>query len=116
MSKPSQRDIVIRHVERQGSINALEAIRMYGITRLAARICELKDGPFAMKAIIDESVAPGFVTYVPDEAARTRNKMKHMYQRMDSAYEYLRSSNPDMSIVARIFTELAVDAHKAANA
>lgn len=114
--KLSQREIVIKHVEKHGSINALEAIRMYGITRLAARICELRDGPHAMKATIDESVAPGFVTYVPDLAARKRNRMKGMYRRMDGAYEYLQTSNPDMSIVAKIFTDLAVEAHRAANA
>jgi len=33
---------VLRHIDKYGSINTLDAIKRYGITRLASRIYELK--------------------------------------------------------------------------
>ena len=38
----NQNGQVLRHLERHGSITALEAVREYGILRLAARISDLK--------------------------------------------------------------------------
>jgi Helix-turn-helix domain len=39
---PGQRGIVARHLQQHGSITAAEAYELYGILRLAARICELR--------------------------------------------------------------------------
>ena len=41
-SKPTQAARVLRHLQDYGSISSLEAIREYGIMRLASRISELK--------------------------------------------------------------------------
>lgn len=38
----TQKSVVLRHLRHYGSISAFEAITSYGITRLAARIFELK--------------------------------------------------------------------------
>lgn len=42
MGKMTQSERVLRHLEDQGSITQWEAIRDYGITRLGARIWDLK--------------------------------------------------------------------------
>lgn len=41
-SKPTQAARVLRHLKDFGSISSLDAIREYGIMRLASRISELK--------------------------------------------------------------------------
>lgn len=41
-SKPTQAARVLRHLRDFGSISSLDAIREYGIMRLASRISELK--------------------------------------------------------------------------
>lgn len=38
----SQNDIVLEHLRRHGTITSLEAVNRYGITRLAARISDLR--------------------------------------------------------------------------
>ena len=40
---PTQTESIKRHLERKGSINALEALDHYGCFRLAARINDLKN-------------------------------------------------------------------------
>jgi hypothetical protein len=62
----TQRDQVIKHIERHGSINSIEAIRFYGITRLAAVIHKLRNTEHRMKAVKRYDTAPRFATYVPD--------------------------------------------------
>lgn len=42
MGMMRQKDRILRHLEDQGSITQWEAIRDYGITRLGARIWDLK--------------------------------------------------------------------------
>ena len=66
----SQADKVIEHVNRWGHINSIEAIRLYGITRLARVVHDLKGSANALKAVKDDSLAKGFVKYVPDFHAR----------------------------------------------
>lgn len=39
----TQQEMVLRHLERHGSITALEALQEYGIMRLGARIWDLKN-------------------------------------------------------------------------
>ena len=43
MSKVTQNDRILRHLQDFGSITPMEAISDYGITRLGARIWDLKD-------------------------------------------------------------------------
>ena len=43
MNKPSQKQIILKHLKRLGSISPAEAFRDYQITRLAARILDLKN-------------------------------------------------------------------------
>lgn len=38
----TQCEMVLRHMEEQGSITSLEAMQEYGIMRLASRIADLK--------------------------------------------------------------------------
>ena len=38
----SQEDAVLNHMEQHGSITSLEAIELYGCTRLSAKIYDLK--------------------------------------------------------------------------
>lgn len=38
----SQNDLIYAHLLEHGTITSLEAVRRYGITRLAARISDLK--------------------------------------------------------------------------
>jgi len=66
----SQADQVIAHINKWGSINSIQAIQHYGITRLARVIHDLKDTPNAMKAVDDPDAAKGFVKYIPDHNAR----------------------------------------------
>lgn len=39
---PTQRQLVLKHLQKK-SITSWDAIQLYGITRLAAVICDLKD-------------------------------------------------------------------------
>lgn len=64
---------VVDHIKRWGSLNSIEAIRHYGITRLAARIHDLSKSQYAMKGVSCITLAPGFVKYVPDFEKRRAN-------------------------------------------
>lgn len=41
-SSPTQCDLVLRHLKDYGEISQLDALREYGIMRLASRVSELK--------------------------------------------------------------------------
>jgi len=76
---------VIGHIERWGSLNSIEAIRHYGITRLAARTHDLKETPRAMKAIPAVNAENGFVNYVPDfEKRRVNLKRRHVLELLEA--------------------------------
>lgn len=80
----SQADKVIAHIEKWGSINSIEAIRSYGITRLARVIHDLKGTPNQMKSVHDDCSAEGFVKYVPDYEARMRNQVHTLQQTLNN--------------------------------
>ena len=44
MERIKQKDRIRRHLERYGSITAVEALSEYGIMRLASRISDLRKG------------------------------------------------------------------------
>ena len=64
---------VVDYVKRWGSINSIEAIQHLGITRLAARVADLKHSMFPLVGVNDDNSARGFVKYVPDVHRMTRN-------------------------------------------
>ena len=66
----SQADQVVAHINKWGSINSIQAIQHYGITRLARVIHDLKGTPRAMMAIADKDSSEGFVKFVPDYKGR----------------------------------------------
>ena len=41
--KTTQNDMILRHLQDYGSITTWEAIQEYGVTRLSARISDIKD-------------------------------------------------------------------------
>ena len=41
--KTTQNDMILRHLQDYGSITTWEAIQEYGVTRLSARIRDIKD-------------------------------------------------------------------------
>lgn len=51
----TQRDQVLQHLIRAGSISPLQAIQMYGITRLAARINELRKEGFPIQTSMERT-------------------------------------------------------------
>ena len=50
MKKLTQKDRIIRHLNDKGSITALDAMKDYGIMRLASRISELKDEGYNIRS------------------------------------------------------------------
>ena len=50
MKTLTQKDRIIRHLNAKGSITALDAMKDYGIMRLASRISELKDEGYNIRS------------------------------------------------------------------
>lgn len=50
MAKQSQRDLILKYLESGKSITQIEATEMFGCTRLAARINELRDAGYPIKS------------------------------------------------------------------
>ena len=50
MAKKSQREMILDYLENGYSINQMEAIELFGCTRLAARIKELRDAGYPIKS------------------------------------------------------------------
>lgn len=48
MVKMKQTDMVLHHLETKGSITPLEALREYGIMRLASRVTDLKNAGYCI--------------------------------------------------------------------
>lgn len=69
----SQHQQVIKHVEKYGYINVLQAIGLYKVMQMARVIHDLKDTDKAMKSIPCPELGKGFVRYVPDFEKRAEN-------------------------------------------
>lgn len=54
---------VLSHIQKNGSISSLEAIQLYGITRLAARILDLKDMGFHIESTLEKSNGKRYSRY-----------------------------------------------------
>ena len=48
----TQKEMVLQHMKERGSISSFEAFTEYGITRLAARIHDLRDDGYKIKGSI----------------------------------------------------------------
>ena len=44
-----QMKTVLTHLQRRGNISPMEALTVYGICRLASRVCELRDLGYGIK-------------------------------------------------------------------
>ncbi len=51
----TQCERILRHLREQGSITSLEAIKEYGILRLASRITDLKKQGYKIKSYTESS-------------------------------------------------------------
>ncbi|WP_444957585.1 helix-turn-helix domain-containing protein [Microbulbifer sp. ZKSA002] len=74
----SQKEQVIEFVEKWGSIDSHKAFQLFGITRLAAVIHELKGTEHAMKAVYDGTVKSGFARYEADPEERFKAVKKQL--------------------------------------
>lgn len=43
VKRPTQRDMILKYIQDNGSITAYEAVKEIGCLQLAARLCELKE-------------------------------------------------------------------------
>lgn len=43
VNRPTQRDMILKYIQDNGSITAYEAVKEIGCLQLAARLCELKE-------------------------------------------------------------------------
>jgi hypothetical protein len=65
-----QREVVLGHIGREGSITSFEAIQLYNITRLAARVHDLRKlGHIIETQKIDVEGGHAFARYVMGRAA-----------------------------------------------
>lgn len=59
-TKKNQKDQILEHIEKYGSITPLEAQRLYGCMRLGARIWDLrKDGYEIVREIVEVETRSG---------------------------------------------------------
>ena len=59
-TKKPQKDLILEHLEKFGSITPLEAQRLYGCMRLGARIWDLKhEGHKIVKEIVEVATSSG---------------------------------------------------------
>ena len=60
----AQRDAILWHLERRGSITPIEALNELGCFRLAARIEELRRAGHGIKTIIEKRKGKRYARYV----------------------------------------------------
>ena len=59
-SKKNQKDMILEHLEKNGSITPLEAQKLYGCMRLGARIWDLrKDGFEIVRELVEVETRSG---------------------------------------------------------
>ena len=59
----SQNQEILNHLMKGKSITALEAIEKYGVMRLAARICDLRDRQYMISKVMIEHNKKRFAKY-----------------------------------------------------
>ena len=52
----TQKDMVLAHLQAEGSITSMEAIMQYGITRLAVAVCRLRKEGWLIDSVTEYGV------------------------------------------------------------
>lgn len=100
----TQLQSVLDHLQTRGSINCLEAIQRYGITRISARIFDLRRNGHCINSI-DSKRADGFTEYIynfEDSKIALAEEMRLELMDILSAHK-----NPEPQMLARICTQQA---------
>lgn len=61
--KPTQCDLILRHMKSGSTITPLEALNLYGCMRLAARINDLKQQGYEIRSDVYERNGKRFAGY-----------------------------------------------------
>jgi hypothetical protein len=64
MKIKSQNELVLKHLKKHGSITSWEAINAYGITRLSARIFDLKDLGYGILTVMQYEDDKKYAQYI----------------------------------------------------
>lgn len=59
----TQKEIVINHIERYGSITPLEALTRYGIMRLASRVNDLRNEGWCIQSTMKQHDGRKYASY-----------------------------------------------------
>lgn len=115
MIKRNQDDIVLNHLRKYGSINAIEAIHKYGITRISARIYNLRQKGIAIKSVESQS-ADGFVDYVLDLDAQRLQDGQRIRDRVTAQLALTEiNTDDDLMVMSRTLTDAAIEANRVVN-
>lgn len=115
MMKRSQDEIVLNHLKKFGSINSLEAIAKYGITRISAKIYNLRQRGIAIKSVESQS-AEGFVDYVLDLDEQRIQDGQRIRDRVTAELALTEiNSDKDIQQMALTLTNAAVESHRVVN-
>ena len=49
----TQTEKILRHIQEHGSITPLEALREYGVMRLASRMCDIKRAGYSVQKVTE---------------------------------------------------------------
>lgn len=115
MIKHSQDDIILKHLQKFGSINAIEAIHKYGITRISARIYNLRKKGYAITSEESQS-AEGFVDYVLNQEAQRLMDGKMLRDRLTAELALTEiKSDSDIQQMSQLLTNAAIEANQVVN-
>jgi hypothetical protein len=100
----TQEQQVLDHLQSRGSINCLEAIQRYGITRISAKIWDLRQVGHAVKSVRSKR-ADGFTEYVYDVAQTKMNLTEELRLETLDLISVWSHSSPEA--LARVCTQQA---------
>lgn len=63
VAEVTQADLVLKHIKKHGSITALDAFRHYNITRLAARVFELRQAGYNIESKPETNNGANYARY-----------------------------------------------------
>ena len=115
MIKQTQEQIVLRHLDKFGHINSLEAIRRYGITRISAVIYKIRNSGTPISATEDIPTASGFVTYRIDEEAMKQQEADIIVGKLEMAVESYGAYEIEFTEFTKRMTKLAIHANRLVN-
>lgn len=115
MKRPSQKDIILNHLRKYGSINSLEAIRRYGITRISAVIYNIRNSGIPISATPDNDMAPMFVTYRIDHKALKRVEFEKIVREVNTLSGKASDHNMKPEVFSQLLTDAAIRANRLVN-